>query len=76
MTEQGAASSTRRPRLSDFVDELFEFVDGVIPPETVRHHFRNSRIEFWKGIRALIDVRIDRLDRKNEPRKGAAVTVE
>ncbi|HSM79320.1 MAG TPA: hypothetical protein VLT57_16895 [Bryobacteraceae bacterium] len=76
MTDQSSASSSPRPRLSDFVNEVYEFVDGMIPPEPVREHFRNSRIEFWKGIRALIDVRIDQIARKNETRKGATVTVE
>lgn len=76
MTEQNTASSSHRPRLTDFVNEVYDFVEGVIPPEPVRRHFRNSRIEFWKGVRALIDVRIDHIARKNDQQKGAAVTVE
>jgi hypothetical protein len=38
------------------------------------NHFRNSRIEFLKGIRSLIDDRIGRLS-TDEP-KGTRVTVE
>ena len=42
--------------------------------EATRDHFRNSRIEFLKGIRSLIDDRISHLS-KHEP-KGTHVTVE
>jgi len=38
-------------------------------------HFRNSRIEFLKGLRSLIDERIDRLSRRAEP-KGTTVPVD
>ena len=37
-------------------------------------HFRNSRIEFLKGIRSLIDDRIAHLS--HDDRKGTHVTVE
>lgn len=42
--------------------------------EATRDHFRNSRIEFLKGIRSLIDDRIAHLSR--EETKGTRVTVE
>jgi hypothetical protein len=42
--------------------------------EATRDHFRNSRIEFLKGLRSLIDDRIAHLS-KNEP-KGTHVNVE
>jgi len=42
--------------------------------EATRDHFRNSRIEFLKGLRSLIDDRIAHLS-KEEP-KGTHVTVE
>ena len=38
-------------------------------------HFRNSRIEFLKGIRSLIDHRIEKLSRHAEPR-GTSVPVD
>jgi hypothetical protein len=38
-------------------------------------HFRNSRIEFLKGLRSLIDHRIERLSRHAEP-KGTSVPVD
>lgn len=43
-------------------------------PEATRDHFRNSRIEFLKGIRSLLDERIAHLSRKEA--KGTRVAVE
>jgi predicted amidohydrolase len=43
--------------------------------ETTHDHFRNSRLEFLKGVRSLIDDRIAHLSRHQE-RKGTHVTVE
>ncbi len=40
-----------------------------------KEHFRNSRLEFLKGIRSLIDDRIAHLSKEDEP-KGTHVTVE
>ena len=42
--------------------------------EATQSHFRESRIEFLKGIRSLLDDRINRLSR--EEHKGTHVTVE
>jgi hypothetical protein len=42
--------------------------------ESTHDHFRNSRVEFLKGIRSLIDDRIAHLSRAE--RKGTHVTVE
>jgi hypothetical protein len=44
-----------------------------IPPE-VRDHFNNSRIEFLKGIRAIIDSRIEHLSRPST--HGTKIAVE
>jgi hypothetical protein len=43
--------------------------------EGTKDHFRNSRIEFLKGVRSLIDDRIEHLSR-DEGQKGTHVTVE
>jgi hypothetical protein len=43
--------------------------------ESTRGHFRNSRVEFLKGIRSLIDERIAHLSHEGESR-GTHVTVE
>jgi hypothetical protein len=42
--------------------------------ESTHDHFRNSRVEFLKGIRSLLDDRIAHLSRTE--RKGTHVTVE
>lgn len=42
--------------------------------EATRDHFRNSRVEFLKGVRSLIDDRIAHLSRKEQ--KGTHVAVE
>jgi len=42
--------------------------------DMTRDHFRNSRIEFLKGIRSLLDDRIAHLSR--DQTKGTSVTVE
>ena len=43
--------------------------------QATHDHFRNARVEFLKGIRSLIDERIDRLSRRAEPR-GTSVPVD
>jgi hypothetical protein len=43
--------------------------------EATRDHFRTSRVEFLKGLRSLLDDRIDHLSRHQET-KGTKVTVE
>jgi len=45
---------------------------GVSP--TVREHFTNSRIEFLKGIRAVIDSRIEHLSKAGQ--RGTKIAVE
>jgi hypothetical protein len=44
-----------------------------IPPE-VRDHFTNSRIEFLKGLRAIIDSRIEHLSKPTT--QGTKIAVE
>ena len=43
--------------------------------EATRDHFRNSRVEFLKGLRSLLDDRIAHLSRADES-KGTHVNVE
>jgi hypothetical protein len=40
----------------------------------IREHFTNSRIEFLKGIRAIIDSRIEHLSRTSQ--RGAKIAVD
>lgn len=54
---------------------LTEFLKRMGPPEGAKRHFDQARVEFLKGVRALIDARIDSLTPQAET-KGAKVTVE
>jgi len=42
--------------------------------EATKDHFRTSRVEFWKGLRSLIDEHIERMSRQQQ--KGSSVPVE
>jgi len=42
--------------------------------EATRDHFHTSRVEFWKGLRSLIDEHIERMSRSQQ--KGSSVPVE
>jgi hypothetical protein len=53
--------------------QIEAFLDHVWPQNT-REHFRNARIEMLKGMRSMLDARIDHLS-KQAPR-GTKVTVE
>lgn len=44
-------------------------------PGEALDHFRQARVEFLKGVRALIDRRIEELG-KEKPRRGAKVAVD
>ena len=43
-------------------------------PEGTQEHFRNARIEVLKGIRSMLDARIDRLSKRAQ--KGTKIVVE
>ena len=54
------------PQIEHFLDHLW--------PEPTQEHFRNARIEVLKGIRGILDARIDRLSQHAQ--KGTRVAVE
>ena len=51
-----------------------QFRDAFGMSPKVREHFTNSRIEFLKGIRAVIDSRIEHLS--NTGHRGTKIAVE
>jgi hypothetical protein len=55
-------------------DGLHRVADSLTPPESAMGHFRESRIEFLRGIRELIDHRINRMSRAKSA--GTSVVVE
>jgi len=54
------------PQLDAIMDHMW--------PENTREHFHNARIEVLKGMRSLLDARIERLSQHEK--KGTKVTVE
>ena len=60
----------------DWLRQGAEHTAGMFaPPENAGKHFREARIEFLKGMRELLDFRIDRLSR-NAGNRGTRVTVD
>jgi hypothetical protein len=55
------------PGLSDLLRRLG-------PPEQARQHFETARIEILKGLRALIDARIQQVSKRLD--KGQKIQVE
>ena len=72
MEEKTTASEPRAPGCL-LCNVALPFLEQLWP-EGTRQHFRNSRVEFLKGIRSIIDARIEHLSR--EPAKGTHVVVE
>lgn len=46
------------------IDAFKDAANAFIPPETARRHFRESRVQFWLGIRELVEAQITRLSQK------------
>ena len=53
---------------------LSEFLRRLAPPEMARGHFETARVEFLKGLRAVLDARIDRHTKART--RGQAIKVE
>lgn len=49
---------------------------GRLGPAKAREHFRSARVEMLKGMRALLDARIERLSRSQTAGAGTTVPVE
>ena len=78
MNEPQEAQSTAREHAAhepcpcrEIVDTVREYL-GVSP--AVRQHLANSRVEFLKAIREMLDARIEHLSRQAQ--KGTKVAVE
>ena len=54
--------------------DLDNLLWGWVPSEEVSQHVTNARVELLKGLRAMIDARIDRLS--SDRRKGVSIRVE
>jgi len=71
-TQQNPTVIHERCLCRELVDQVRE-VFGVSPE--VRDHFMNSRIEFLKGLRAIIDSRIEHLSQPGQ-QHGTKIAVE
>ena len=56
-----------------FCETAMPMLENLVGQAT-RDHFRNSRVEFLKGMRSLLDEKIAHLSR--EAAKGTRVTVD
>jgi hypothetical protein len=56
-----------------FCDTAMPVLENLVS-EATRDHFRNSRVEFLKGLRSLLDERIAHMARAES--KGTHVNVE
>lgn len=45
------------------------------PPEPARRHFEAARLEFLKGVRAIVDARIEYVSKPRRPAKGEKISV-
>jgi hypothetical protein len=53
---------------------LSELVKRLGPPEEARRHFDAARLEFLKGLRSLLDARIEQVSKSRL--KGEKISVE
>ena len=54
---------------------FLSWVEGKISPSSeFREHMAKSRIEFLKGIRFLVDKRIDELEKRHSKKAGKRAT--
>jgi len=78
MTENNASGSGEQMKAQCYCMGLGPMVTSALrqmgPPEAALGHFRSARIEFLKGIRAMIDERISQM--QNTQQKGTKVTIE
>jgi hypothetical protein len=51
-----------------------EFLRNIGPGEGAKNHFSQARVEFLKGLRSMIDAKIEELSKTEE--RGTKVNVE
>ena len=78
MNDRKEPEASRRPSTEGPFAKLGADFDNLlrsfVPSEEVSQHFTNARVEILKGLRAMIDARIEHLS--SEGRKGVSITVE
>ena len=77
MSEEETAPSASQPVTQERClcrEVVDSFREQFKVPAEVQEHFKNSRIEFLKGRRAIIDSRIEKLSSASP--RGAKIAVE
>lgn len=59
---------------NDLAGALRDLLNRVRPPEEARRHFQTARLELLKGLRAVLDARIER--RPKGGTRGEQISVE
>jgi hypothetical protein len=54
--------------------DICDLLRALAPPEEALGHFRTARMEVLKGMRAVLDSRIERLSAERQ--KGTPVTID
>ncbi len=70
-TNKRSAKTNHGPCLCQTLGDLFRQLG---PPEPARRHFDAARVEFLKGLRAILDARIDQVSKAGS--KGQKISVE
>lgn len=76
-TESAGAESTppkQYPVIDSICEEVKHFLRSLEPSPEVTGHFRNARIEVLKGMRQMIDNRIEHLSKSSQ--RGRKIVVE
>ncbi len=73
-TNTGADPGRDYPVVDKVACEVKNFLRLLEPPGEVTQHFRNARVEVLKGIRQMIDYRIEQLERTGQ--RGQKIAVE
>lgn len=77
-SERDQASSASQAKRECWCEGMGEEVTRLMrkfgPSEDVQSHFRTARIEFLKGLRAILDERIEKLSAT--PSRGTSIPVD
>jgi hypothetical protein len=77
MNKRTARTQARRSTASLLEEAgplLTECLRRIGPPEEARRHFQTARVEFLKGLRALLDARIEQVSKTKA--KGEKISIE
>ena len=72
--ETGHTHNAHHCLFCEATDSMREFLQFRGPSDEAKSHFRQARVEFLKGIRRIIDDRIERVQQTGE--RGTRVVVE